>query len=145
MANSKQEPSRRCMWCGSRHSKVHRLDHRKEYEGILVPTHSPIWVCVEHGELIDIYLLELARRSGAWLFGLVTVIALTIAGGASGMHEIAAIGLLVCGVWALLYPYASPETVRRFGVVNSKFLVRWLGGLILAAGGSWLGYMVAVR
>ncbi len=142
MAENISETSLRCMWCGEIGVELDRLNHRKEYEGILVPTHTPILACGEHGNLLDSYLLERARRSGATLAGFLMVVVLVLVGGVSGVHEMSASGLLVCGVWVLLYPYATPETVRRFGASNSKFLVRWVGGLILAAGAGWLGVMI---
>ncbi len=142
MAEKIGKPSLRCMWCGKNGVDMHRLNHRKEYEGILVPNHAPAWVCEEHSELLESYLAERARRSGAALAGFLIVIVLVLVGGVSGVHVVSASGLLICGAWALLYPYATPETVRRFGASNSKFLVRWLGGLILTAGVGWLGLTI---
>jgi len=142
MAEITSKPHLRCMWCGEIGVELHRLSHRKEYEGVLAPTHAPILVCGEHSKLLDSYLLERARRSGATLAGFLLVVLLVLVGGVAGVSEISASGLLICGVWALLYPYATPEVIRRFGASNSKFLMRWVGGLILTAGSVWLGLMI---
>ena len=142
MAEKIGEPSLRCMWCGEIGGELDRLAHREEYEGILVPAHTPILACGEHSKMLDSYLLKRARRSGPTLAGFLMVLVLVLVGGVFGVHEISASGLVLCGVWALLYPYATPETVRRFGASNSKFLVRWVGGLIFTVGAGWLGFMM---
>lgn len=121
------------------------MRHRPEYNGVVVPTHSPIRACEEHQDLVHDYLLEYAARSGRSL-ALVGVSLLTITFGAvAGISVLVAAGVLVCGVWAVCFPYASPETVRRVGVLKAKFLARWLGGLLLVAGLAWLVYDVVMR
>ena len=131
------------MWCGQLGGDLYAMPHRSEYNGVVVPTHSPICACEDHQNQVHDYLVQVARRSGSSLAILVLVIASVMAGGVSGVIEISAAGLVLCGVWSISYPYATPETVRRFGVVNAVVLVRWLGVVILIAGFIWLGLLVA--
>lgn len=130
----------RCLWCGVARGDLTPLPHRKEYEGALTPTHTPIWACPEHAERADGYLVERAARSIGTLVGFLLVAVLVVVGGATGRDSVAALGVLVCGLWCVAFPYATPESVRRFGVVNSRFLVRWLGGFLVTVGAAWLGF-----
>ena len=133
------------MWCGEQRGDLYPMPHLPEYNGIVVPTHSPIRACEDHRNQIHGYLILVARRSASSLAILALVIVSVMVGGVSGVAEIAAAGLALCGIWAISYPYATPDTVRRLGVVNSMLLVRWLGCAMLAAGTIWLGFLVAAR
>ncbi|MBK9473050.1 MAG: hypothetical protein IPO18_12320 [bacterium] len=91
------------------------------------------------------YLLELAARSGLNLTLRLIGLALVVGGGVADNLAIAMSGAVFLGVQFIVFPYATPETVRRLGVVQAKWLARYLGILMTVVFGAVLGYTVIVR
>ena len=137
--------SERCMWCGQERTDLRSLPHLREYNGIIVPTHSPIRACEEHSDLVHRYLLELAARSGLNLALRLIGVALVVVGGVADHLAIAMAGAVLLGVQLIVFPYATPETVRRLGVVQAKWLTRYLGILMTVVFGAVFGYPLLVR
>jgi hypothetical protein len=133
------------MWCGQKRTDLCSLPHIHEYNGIIVPTHSPIRACEEHRDLVHEYLLELAARSGLNLTLRLIGLALVVGGGVADHLAIAMAGAVLLGVQLIVFPYATPETVRRLGVVQAKWLARYLGILMAAVFGAVLGHSLLVR
>lgn len=137
--------SDRCMWCGQKRTDLCTLPHLCEYNGIIVPTHSPIRACEEHRDLVHGYLLDLAARSGLNLALRLIGMALVVVGGVADNLAIAMAGAVLLGVQFIVFPYATPETVRRLGVVQAKWLARYVGILMAVVFGAVLGYTVLAR
>ncbi len=133
------------MWCGQKRTDLCTLPHIREYNGILVPTHSPIRACEEHRDLVHGYLLEVAVRSGLNLALRLVSMALVVGGGVADHLAIAMSGAVLLGVQIIVFRYSTPETVRRLGVVQAKWLARYLGILMTVVFGAVLGYTLLVR
>ncbi|MBK7046299.1 MAG: hypothetical protein IPH48_07235 [bacterium] len=91
------------------------------------------------------YLLEFAARSGLNLALCLVSMALVVGGGVADNLAIAMSGAVFLGVQIIVFPYSTPETVRRIGVVQAKWLARYLGILMTVVFGAVLGYTLLVR
>jgi hypothetical protein len=110
------------MWCGQKLTDLCSLPHIPEYNGIVVPTHSPIRACEEHRDLVHEYLLELAARSGLNLTLRLIGLALVVGGGVADNLAIAMSGAVYSSVCSsssshmpLRRPYAAWAWCRRNG------------------------------
>jgi hypothetical protein len=91
------------------------------------------------------YLLEVAARSG-WNLALRLIgMALVVGGGVADNLSIALSGAVLLGAQIVAFPYATPETVRRLGVVKAKWLARYLGVAMVVIFAAVLGYREFVR
>lgn len=145
MADRSDRVSGRCIWCGQQCDDLCTLPHIREYNGIVVPAHSPIRACEAHRDLVHGYLLEVAARSG-WNLALRLIgMALVVGGGVADSLSIAMSGCVLIGALIVVLPYSSPETVRRLGVRQAKWLARYLGILITVISAAVLIYTEFVR
>lgn len=133
--------SGRCMWCGQVRDDLRAMPHLRQYEGLVVPTHAPIRTCADHAEPMHAYLVKTARNSRWTLLGSVLAGLLVVGGGMARADGVIVLGLLVLGAGLLLFPYCTPETVRRLGVLQSVWLARFIGVVVTVVGVAGLVYL----
>ena len=131
----------RCLWCGQERYDLCAMPHRREYNGIVVPTHAPIRTCADHAELMHAYLVKTARNSRWTLLGSILAGLLVVGGGMARSDGVIVLGLLVLGAGLLLFPHCTPETVRRLGVLQSVWLARFIGVVVTVVGVAGLAYL----
>ncbi len=132
----------RCLWCGELGADLQSLPHRAEYNGVLVPTHSPIRACEVHAAQVQAYLTTLAKRSGYVLATRLVGAALVVIGGIADAMIVVAVGAVVLGSSVLMLPYSSVEAVRRFGVLRAQWIARFIGASVLAVAIGGLLYLL---
>jgi hypothetical protein len=126
--------SGRCLWCGRQRIDLRVLQDCPEYHGFLVSLHEPLRVCGDHESQLDSFIREVARRS-VWLLVAILLGSLVlIAGGITERGYLVLTGMAIIGVVFVVFPFATPETVSRFGVERSVRIVRSVGFVIVVLG-----------
>ncbi len=130
----------RCLWCGQRRDDLRAMPHQRQYEGVVVPTHAPIRACADHIDDTHAYLLRVASNSRWTLLVSILAVLLVIGGGMARADALVAFGLLVLGAGILLFPYCTPEAVRRLGARQGIRIARVIGLVVGMAGIALLAY-----
>jgi hypothetical protein len=131
----------KCMWCGQPRVDLCVLEERPEYSGVLTTLPSPIRVCRGHEIELDAFLRKVARRSPWFLLSVLAGSLVVVTAGVRDSGFLAMSGGLLIGVAAVVFPFATPETISRLGVVRSVRIVRSIGyviGIVSIAALVWM-------
>lgn len=86
--------------------------------------------------------LRVARNSRWTLLASVLAVLLVIGGGMAGSDVVIAAGMLVLGAGILLFPFCTPEAVRRLGALRAIQLARAIGLVVAVAATGGLAYTI---
>lgn len=88
----------------------------------------------EHTDQVHAYLGRAARNSRWVLLASLLAVLLFIGGGMARSDSMVTAGLLVIGAGIVLFPYGTPDSVRRLGARRATRLARVIGLVFTVVG-----------